>query len=1464
MYLTETDIAVGGRGLPLVFERTYNSLDAMQPDSESAPLGHGWTHSFNHYLLFEDDDFDPESEDTDEDGRTSVVTLVTGDGGKRFIEVSGNASGVDVGSVFTAPEGYYFSVERNGEGYQVTEKNGLTYTFEDVAGTVGQKARLLRIEDRRGNSLTLTYDGEDLESVADDLGRTLDFSYDASHRIIEITDWAGRQYQYTYNAEGELEDVFNPLAVAGDQQPEHYEYYGAESGENLKHAMRSYTHPRGNGMTFEYYMNGRVFRHSNSLGETMKFSYNDFRRESTLVDERGNAYKYFFDKHGNLTASINENGGRTEYTYDPDNPFNRISEKNPMGYVTEYQYDSDGNVIQVTSPSGNTVEYSDFNEYSQVGKIKGVDGIYTLLKYDAEGNLLQSLRLKRGYGDTVDPQTYTPVPSELLSWTTHQYDEHGNRIETKRIRDFANEVGPTVTYTYDGDDLYPTEITRCGDKDGDGDIGDDACDTASLTYDSLGRLTHGVDGNWEVVEYIYNDLGQLVRGTDATGRMRDYEYDHNGNPVSEILKVGNRRVDQNAISYDLADRVSRVIDSGGFVTSYQYDARGNAIAVTNPDGYKIGFEYDPANRMIKAFDQEGHTVTRDLDLIGRLRSTTDPNGNKTTYYYYGPEQDGRLKMQVDPLGRETHYEYDVSGNVTKLTDHLGRVTRMEYDDLNRVVRVVEPLYADTVLGNAQSVTQYSYDNLGNLIETRAGYNLNGGENSADDDVAIQSSVTYDDFGRKLTDTDAHGKSHTFEYDLHNNLVRIEDPKGQIVVLSYGYGGSLDTQTVYKSATDENPHITQFTRNELGQTLEVTSPEATYAYTYDSAHRPVTVEDKRANKRLRYAYSPGGSLISMKDSEGNRTDYLYDAVGRLSGIWAPNGEYTGYQYDAGGRLKEKRMPNGTKSQYYYNVDDSLSSLVNRKGDDIISQHDYTYDEIGNRKTYTEHISLNVKKFQYDYDNMDRLASVRDITAGGNILVQAVTYDPFGNRRTLTDENGTIDYVYATGDPVQLKEIQKDGATLTSYNYDDNGNLIQITGSETLTLTYDALDRLEQVEKAGQPTEQYKYDTQGRRIQKQVGDSITNYLYNGPDIHAEYGESWSKAAFLYTHGPAIDDPLMQVDNSGNAVYFHQDALGSVAAATDLQGDILGSARYDSWGNTTEAIGTIPRFGYTGREPDATGLIYYRARYYDPQIGRFTQRDPKGFVDGINRYAYAINSPVNFIDPWGTDSFGSIFRNAARQYVSYVKNYADFSIGYGKGAVDSTLKMSWEMPLIPTAFYFPSYADLTGIEYSSLFSKPQSNIGQLGYDLGPTAPVLASAAGRNPMGVLRSLPGRARGLLGRFFGSKIRGVQANRIQGKAGEAITEKTLKQSGIYAGRQVTFETSTGKRSVIDFVTNVRGGKGVKETKTGNGQLSSGQAQLFDDVINKRPVIPRGQNAVKAGLTPGKPIVLKCCGIDRPF
>ncbi|MBK7708705.1 MAG: RHS domain-containing protein [Acidobacteria bacterium] len=99
-----------------------------------------------------------------------------------------------------------------------------------------------------------------------------------------------------------------------------------------------------------------------------------------------------------------------------------------------------------------------------------------------------------------------------------------------------------------------------------------------------------------------------------------------------------------------------------------------------------------------------------------------------------------------------------------------------------------------------------------------------------------------------------------------------------------------------------------------------------------------------------------------------------------------------------------------------------------------------------------------------------------------------------------------------------------------------------------------------------------------------------------------------------------------------YFIADHLGSTNALTDSSGNVTSSASYDSFGNATGNLAT--RYKFTGREyDDFTGLHYYRARWYDGNLGRFISEDPIGFAGGdVNLYGYVGNGPVNSTDPSG----------------------------------------------------------------------------------------------------------------------------------------------------------------------------------------------------------------------------------------
>jgi len=164
----------------------------------------------------------------------------------------------------------------------------------------------------------------------------------------------------------------------------------------------------------------------------------------------------------------------------------------------------------------------------------------------------------------------------------------------------------------------------------------------------------------------------------------------------------------------------------------------------------------------------------------------------------------------------------------------------------------------------------------------------------------------------------------------------------------------------------------------------------------------------------------------------------------------------------------------------------------------------------------------------------------------------------------------------------------------------------------------------------------YDPGGRRIEKSGNGEAIKYCYDGDHVIAEYDGN-DRLLRKYVHGARVDEPVCMIDvaDSNAVYYYHFDGLGSVVALSDSNGDSCQSYEYTVYGQVAAEDPNHPNpYMFTGRQFDIeTGLYYYRARYYNPHIGRFMQTDPVGYADGINWYLYCRNNPLLFIDPSGT---------------------------------------------------------------------------------------------------------------------------------------------------------------------------------------------------------------------------------------
>ncbi len=256
--------------------------------------------------------------------------------------------------------------------------------------------------------------------------------------------------------------------------------------------------------------------------------------------------------------------------------------------------------------------------------------------------------------------------------------------------------------------------------------------------------------------------------------------------------------------------------------------------------------------------------------------------------------------------------------------------------------------------------------------------------------------------------------------------------------------------------------------------------------------------------------------------------------------------------------------------------------------------------------------------FGYDLVDRLKTVHT----NGTQTEFYNFDDVGNR---SSSHLSSTYSYQAGKFNQLAST----ATAT-MQFDANGNTVQKSeGSNLWRYTWDYENRLTRASTRKQNVP-YRYDALGRRVERNLdyGKERTKFSHDGLDVLVD-----DEAGTLtkYINGSGIDKKL-RLQTGSDVKYFLADHLGSTNGLADSTGLVVSQTAYDSFGNQTATIQT--RYGFTARErDDFTGQMHYRARFYNPNLGRFTSEDPIGFGGGdVNLYGYVRNQPLWFRDPMG----------------------------------------------------------------------------------------------------------------------------------------------------------------------------------------------------------------------------------------
>ncbi|MGH9873888.1 MAG: RHS repeat-associated core domain-containing protein [Pyrinomonadaceae bacterium] len=459
------------------------------------------------------------------------------------------------------------------------------------------------------------------------------------------------------------------------------------------------------------------------------------------------------------------------------------------------------------------------------------------------------------------------------------------------------------------------------------------------------------------------------------------------------------------------------------------------------------------------------------------------------------------------------------------------------------------------------------------------------------------------------------RSRQSEHKRHSdNVVRLRGNRSQrtdynSAVTDYTYDAVNRLTTIsYPDATSAT-----YGYDVLLRLTTATNPTGTVTVAYDNRSRVSSVTDV-FGQVVGYAYDANSNRTQLSLNGGTSATYQYDVVNRLTQLTDNASLNTTFAYDATNKLTSRNLPNGVATSYQYDGLDRLTRLTHSKTGNTLADFQYQFNAVNNITQMTDDAGAH----DYTYDTRDRLTAATH----PNQPNESYTLDDVGNR---TSSHQGSSYTYQPFNRLVT-------ANGSSFGYDANGSLTAKTDvSGSWTYSWDYENRLLQASRAGGVTVSYAYDAQGRRVQQTSTTSgTTKFVYDGADLLRDLDSSGATVAD-YLNGPGIDNKLRQT-TGGTSSSFVVDHLGTTRGLADSGGNIVSSTGYDSYGNVTS--GSIPsRFTFTGREVDGdAALMYYRARWYDPQLGRFISEDPIGLDGGINQFAYVSNHPQIATDPFG----------------------------------------------------------------------------------------------------------------------------------------------------------------------------------------------------------------------------------------
>lgn len=968
---------------------------------------------------------------------------------------------------------------------------------------------------------------------------------------------------------------------------------------------------RGVPLSFSQTYSSALAGRDSPLGPGWTDSYNlflsfDASGKVTVHEESGSQVSFTlsgstYTPPSYVLASLVKNGDgsytftrdKTQLAYRFDSSGRLVRESDRNGYQTNLAYNGSGQLASVTDPAGRALSFS-YGGNGKLASLTDPGGRTVRFAYDGAGNLSQLTDVAAGawsFGYDAG-HLLTSLTDPRGGRTTNTYTGSGQVSSQSdplgRVTNYAYTAGTggaSTTLVTDPaghqtrlayQDLRVTSLTR--------GFGTAQAATTGYTYDpATFDVAAQTDPNGHTTSSSYDARGNLLSRTDPLGRSWQYTYNVFNEPLTKTDPLGV----STTFSYDANGNLtaaSTPVGSQVSRTTYAYGDSshpGDLTATTDPDGNTTTFGYDANGDRTNVTDPAGDTTGFAYNTIGELTSTTSPKGNVTSSTY---DLFGDLASVTDPLGHTTGRSYDPDRNLVALTDANGHTTSYAYDaDNERTSETLADGSTRTTAYNPDGTVHQQVDGRGNT--TSFGYDPLGRVTSTSDPLGRTWSALYDRAGNRLSRTDPAGRTTSYSYDAADEPTAIAYSDGSTPNVSFTYDGD-------------------------GRRTSMADGTGTTSYAYDALGR-LTGSSDGAGKTVSYAYDLAGNLTKISYPGGNAISRAYDRARRLTAVGDWLGNTTSFGYDRDSKLVSETYPNKVVASFSYDRADRLATISDAKGGKNLLSLAYSRDRLG--LVTAENTST------YGYDPANRLTSGAAST---------YAYDAADEITAI----GAARLAYDSAN--ELSSFAQPSGRTTSYSYDRQGNRTATTpptGPAT-SYAYDQASRLIGFSHAG-ASASYAYNGDGLRTQKTVNGTSTPFVWDT----AEGPLLLQAGTTSYLTGPD-GLPVEEISSAGTVLYYHQDQLGSTRLLTDASGKVAASFTYDPYGNLSASTGTASTpFGFAGQYTDAeSGLIYLRARSYDPASAQFLSVDPLATLTR-EPYPYVHDDPVNLTDPSGQDSEG-----------------------------------------------------------------------------------------------------------------------------------------------------------------------------------------------------------------------------------